>query len=163
LQRKLHQTIKRISDDFDGRWHFNTSISALMELNNLLSGMALDISAGNIPPEDLTETKKTMVRLIAPFAPYLAHELWEMLGEKGNLLKASWPKFDPELAKEEELEIPVQVNGKLRSRVNVPAFAGEEFVLERALADEKIRTAITGKQIVKKIYVAGKLVNIVIK
>ena len=163
LQRKLHQTIKRISDDFDGRWHFNTSISALMELNNLLSGMALDISAGNIPPEDLAETKKAMVRLIAPFAPYLAHELWETLGEKGSLLKASWPKFDPELAKEEELEIPVQVNGKLRSRVNVPAFAGEEFVLERALADEKIKAAIAGKQIVKKIYVAGKLVNIVVK
>jgi leucyl-tRNA synthetase len=163
LQRKLHQTIKRISDDFDGRWHFNTSISALMELNNLLSGMALDISAGNIPPEDLAETKKAMVRLIAPFAPYLAHELWEVLGEKGNLLKASWPRFDTELAKEEELEIPVQVNGKLRSRVNVPAFADEEFVLERALADEKIKAAIAGRQIVKKIYVPGKLVNIVVK
>src|SRR5579863_6706729 len=163
IQRKLHQTIKRVSDDFQGRWHFNTCISAIMELVNLLSGMANDISAGNIPPEDLDDTKKAMVRLIAPFAPYLAHELWEMLGEKGNLLKASWPKFDAELAKEEELEIPVQVNGKLRSRVNVPAFTGEEFVLERALADEKIRAAIAGKQIVKKIYVAGKLVNIVVK
>jgi leucyl-tRNA synthetase len=163
LQRKLHQTIKRISDDFNGRWHFNTSISALMELNNLISGMSQDISAGNIPHEDLTETKRVMVLLLAPFAPYLAHELWEMLGEKGNLLKAPWPKYDAALAKEEELEIPVQVNGKLRGRVVVPADASEEFVLERALADEKVQPFIAGKQIVKKIYVSGKLVNIVVR
>jgi len=163
LQRKLHQTIKRISDDFNGRWHFNTSISALMELNNLLSGMSQDIAAGNIPPEDLTETKRVMVLLLAPFAPYLAHELWEMLGEKENLLKASWPKYDAALAKKEELEIPVQINGKLRSRVTVPADSTQEFVLDRALADEKVQAFIAGKQIVKKIYVPGKLVNIVVK
>ena len=101
--------------------------------------------------------------LLAPFAPYLAHELWEMLGEKGNLLKAPWPKFDAELAKEEELVIPVQINGKLRSRIVVPADASEETVLERALADEKVRAFIAGKQVVKKIYVPGKLVNIVVK
>jgi leucyl-tRNA synthetase len=163
LQRKLHQTIKRISDDFDGRWHFNTSISALMELNNLLSGMGQDISSGNIPAEDLAETKKVLVLLIAPFAPYLAHELWEMLGEKGNLLKAPWPKYDAALAKEEELEVPVQINGKLRSLIVVPADSTEDFVVEHALADEKIKSAISGKLIVKKIYVAGKLVNVVVK
>jgi leucyl-tRNA synthetase len=163
LQRKLHQTIKRISDDFAGRWHFNTSISALMELNNLLSSMGPDISAGNIPAEDLAETKRVMVLLLAPFAPYLAHELWEMLGEKGSLLKAPWPRYDAALAKEEELEIPVQVNGKLRSRIIVPADAAEDFVAERALADEKVKSAIVGKQMVKKIYVPGKLVNIVVR
>jgi leucyl-tRNA synthetase len=163
LQRKLHQTIKRVSDDFAGRWHFNTSISALMELNNLLSSMEQDISAGNIPSEDLAETKRVLVLLLAPFAPYLAHELWEMLGEKGNLLKAPWPKYDAALAKEEEFEIPVQINGKLRGRIVVPADATEEFVVERALADEKVQTAIAGKQIVKKIFVPGKLVNIVVK
>ena len=163
LQRKLHQTIKRISDDFEGRWHFNTSISALMELNNLLSSMGEEISAGNIPSEDLAETKRVMVLLLAPFAPYLAHELWEMIGEKGNLLKAPWPKYDAALAKEEELEIPVQINGKLRSRVVVPADASEDFVVERALDDEKVQSAIAGKQVVKKIFVAGKLLNIVLK
>jgi leucyl-tRNA synthetase len=163
LQRKLHQTIKRVSDDFAGRWHFNTSISALMELNNLLSSMGEDISAGNIPAEDLAETKRVLVLLLAPFAPYLAHELWEMLGEKGNLLKAPWPKYDAALAKEEELEIPVQVNGKLRGLIVVPADAAEDFVVERALADEKVQSAIAGKQIVKKIFVPGKLVNIVVK
>jgi leucyl-tRNA synthetase len=86
-----------------------------------------------------------------------------MLGEKGNLLKAPWPKYDAELAKEEEIEIPVQVNGKLRSRVTVPADANETFVLERALADEKVKAAIAGKQVVKKIYVPGKMVNLVVK
>jgi len=163
LQRKLHQTIKRISDDFDGRWHFNTSISALMELNNLLSSMGQDISSGSIPSEDLAETKRVLVLLLAPFAPYLAHELWEMLGEKGNLLKAPWPKYEAALAKEEELEVPVQINGKLRSRIVVPADSTEDFVVERALADEKIKSAIAGKKIVKKIYVPGKLLNIVVK
>ena len=79
-----------------------------------------------------------------------------MLGEKGNLLKAPWPKYDAALAKEEEIEIPVQVNGKLRSRVVVSADASEDVVLERALADEKVRAAIAGKQVVKKIYVPGQ-------
>jgi len=163
LKRKLHQTIKRISDDFAGRWHFNTSIAALMEFNNLLSGTAPDISAGNIPPEDLAEAKRVLVLLLAPFAPYLAHELWEMLGEKENLLKAAWPKYDPELAKEEEIEIPVQVNGKLRSVVVVPAASAEETILEAALSDEKIKGMITGKRILKKIVVPGKLVNLVLR
>jgi leucyl-tRNA synthetase len=133
-----------------------------MELNNLLSSMGQDVSGGNIPFEDLAETKRVLVLLLAPFAPYLAHELWEMLGEKGSLLKASWPKYDAALAKEEEVVIPVQVNGKLRSRIVVPADAAEDFVIERALADEKVKSAIAGKQIVKKIF-TGKLVNIVVR
>jgi leucyl-tRNA synthetase len=86
-----------------------------------------------------------------------------MLGETANLLKAPWPKYDADLAKEEEIEIPVQVNGKLRSRVTVPADADEAFVLERALTDDKVKAAIAGKQIVKKIYVPGKMVNLVVK
>jgi leucyl-tRNA synthetase len=109
------------------------------------------------------EVQRSLVLLLAPFAPYLAHELWEMLGENGSLLRARWPKYDPELAKEEEIEIPVQVNGKLRGRVVVPADAGDELVRERALADEKVKTAIAGKQIVKVIIVPAKLINIVVK
>ena len=107
--------------------------------------------------------QRDLVLLLAPFAPYLAHELWEMLGEKGSLLKASWPKFDAGLAKEDELEIPVQINGKLRSRITVPADSSESFVLNGALADEKVQLAIGGKQIVKKIVVPKKLVNIVVR
>ncbi|HME35391.1 MAG TPA: leucine--tRNA ligase [Candidatus Sulfotelmatobacter sp.] len=163
IQRKLHQTIKRVSDDFQGRWHFNTCISAIMELVNVLYGAEEAIARNEVPAPFLADVQRNLVLLLAPFAPYLAHELWEMLGEKGNLLKAPWPKFDAELAKEEELEIPVQVNGKLRGRVIVPADASEEAVLERALADEKVQAAIAGKQVVNKIYVPAKLVNIVVK
>jgi leucyl-tRNA synthetase len=163
IQRKLHQTIKRVSDEYQGRWHFNTCVSAIMELVNVLYGAEDAIARNEVPAPFLLDVQRDLVLLLAPFAPYLAHELWEMLGEKGNLLKAPWPKFDAELAKEEELEIPVQVNGKLRGRVVVSADATEETVVGRALADEKVQAAIAGKQIVKKIYVPGKLLNIVIK
>jgi leucyl-tRNA synthetase len=163
IQRKLHQTIKRVSDDFQGRWHFNTCISAIMELVNTLYASEENIAKNAVPMAFLAEVQRSLALLIAPFAPYLAHELWEMLGEKGNLLKTPWPKYDAELAKEEEIEIPVQVNGKLRSRVTVPADAEESFVIERALADEKVKAAIAGKQVIKKIYVPGKMVNLVVK
>jgi leucyl-tRNA synthetase len=163
IQRKLHQTIKRVSDDFQGRWHFNTCISAIMELVNALYGMEEAIAENAIPSPFLAEVQRSLVLLLAPFAPYLAHELWEMLGEKGALLKAPWPKYDAPLAKEEELEIPVQVNGKLRGRIIVPADAPEDFVVERALGDEKVQSAIAGKKIVNKILVPGKLVNFVVR
>jgi leucyl-tRNA synthetase len=163
IQRKLHQTIKRVSDDFQGRWHFNTCIAAIMELVNVLYAAEDAIVRGAVPASFLKETQRDLVLLLAPFAHYLAHELWEMLGEQGTLLRAPWPKYDAELAKEEELEIPVQVNGKLRGLVVVPADATEDFVVERALADEKVKAAIAGKHIVKKIYVPGKMVNLVVK
>jgi leucyl-tRNA synthetase len=163
IQRKLHQTIKRVSDDFQGRWHFNTCVSAIMELVNVLYGAEEAIAQNEVPVPFLAEVQRSVVLLLAPFAPYLAHELWEMLGEKGNLLKAPWPKYDAALAKEEEIEIPVQVNGKLRSRIVVSADATEAFVIERALADEKVKALTAGKQIVKKLYVPGRLVNIVVK
>jgi leucyl-tRNA synthetase len=162
IQRKLHQTIKRVSDDFQGRWHFNTCISAIMELVNVLYGAEDAIAKNEVPASFLADVQRNLVLLLAPFAPYLAHELWEMLGEKGNLLKAPWPKYDAALAKEEEIEIPVQINGRLRSRVVVSADATEETVVERALSDEKVQAAIAGKQMVKKIYVPGKLLNIVV-
>jgi leucyl-tRNA synthetase len=175
LQRKLHQTIKRVTDDFQGRWHFNTCISAIMELlneaNRRMSGSGdtrnpatgTEVKGDDIPPGLLADVQRTLVLLLAPFAPYLAHELWETIGETGNLLKAPWPRYDAALAKEEELEIPVQLNGKLRGRIVVPADASEKLVLETAFADEKVKSAIAGKAIVKTIYVPGKLLNIVVK
>jgi leucyl-tRNA synthetase len=175
VQRKLHQTIKRVTDDLRGRWHFNTCVSAVMELLNeagrSISGSPSVQSSATgelvegyeIPLTLLAEVQRNLVLLLAPFAPYLAHELWEMLGEKGGLLKAPWPKYDAALAKEDELEIPVQVNGKLRSRITVPADTQEFAVLDRALADEKVQAFISGKQLVKKIFVPGKLVNIVVQ
>jgi leucyl-tRNA synthetase len=163
IQRKLHQTIKRVSHDFQGRWHFNTCIAAIMELVNELSAAEESIAANKIPASLLAEVQRSIALLLAPMAPYLAHELWEMIGEKSNLLKAPWPKYDPALAAEDEIEIPVQLNGKLRSKVVVPATATDDEVKAAALADEKIKNALAGKQIVKVIVVPKKLVNIVVK
>ncbi len=159
VQRKLHQTIKRVTDEMQGRWHFNTCISAIMELTNALYAHEAD----GISSPLFAEAQRSLVLLLAPFAPFLAHELWEMLGEKGSLLRAPWPKYDAALAKEEELEIPVQINGKLRSVVVVPSAASEDFVVEKALADEKVKSAIVGKQIVKKIFVPGKMLNFIVR
>jgi len=160
LQRKLHQTIKRVTDDFQGRWHFNTCIAAIMELLNDANRRMLGseptqnsvtgshVQGDEIPLSLLGDVQRNLVLLLAPFAPYLARELWEMLGEMGSLLKAPWPKYDAALAKEEELEIPVQVNGKLRGRILVPADAGEDFVIDRALADARVQSFVEGKEIV---------------
>ena len=163
IQRKLHQTIKRVSHDFQGRWHFNTCIAAIMELVNELSAAEADIAANKIPASLLADVQRSIALLLAPIAPYLSHELWEMIGENSNLLKAEWPKYDPALAAEDEIEIPVQINGKLRSKVVVPATATDNEVKAAALADEKIKAALAGKQIAKVIVVPKKLVNIVVK
>jgi leucyl-tRNA synthetase len=163
IQRKLHQTIQRISHDFQGRWHFNTCIAAIMELVNELYAAEEAIAAGRVPASLLAEVERNVVLLLAPMAPYLAHELWEMIGERGNLLKEAWPAFDPALAAEEQIEIPVQINGKLRGKVVVSADATEEQVKAVALAEEKVKAAIAGKQVVKIVYVAKKLLNVVVK
>jgi leucyl-tRNA synthetase len=163
IQRKLHQTIKRVSDDFQGRWHFNTCIAAIMELVNEIYGAEEAMAGGRAPASLIAEVQRNIALLLAPMAPYLAHELWEMTGEKSNLLKASWPKYDPALAAEDEIEIPVQVNGKLRGLVVVPASATEDQIKQAALADEKVRAAIAGKQVMRIIVVPNKLVNIVVK
>ena len=164
LRRKLHQTMRRITEDFSGRWHFNTSIAALMELVNAMYAAEPDIGTPDFHAALVSEMCARLIVMLAPFAPYLAAELNEHIGEKhAELLKDSWWRYSPALAKEEEIVIPVQINGKLRGRVTVAADATEEFVLECALADEKVKAAIAGKQIVKKIYVPGKMVNIVVK
>jgi leucyl-tRNA synthetase len=163
LQRKLHQTIKRVSHDFEGRWHFNTCIAAIMELVNEIYGAEEAMVGGRVPATLIAELQRNIALLLAPMAPYLAHQLWEMTGEKSPLLKAPWPKYDAALAAEDEIAIPVQVNGKLRGLVVVPANASEDQIKQAALADEKVRAAIAGKQIVKVIVVPKKLVNIVVK
>jgi leucyl-tRNA synthetase len=121
------------------------------------------IAGGRVPSSLILNVQRNIALLLAPMAPYLAHELWEMAGEKGNLLKSSWPQYDAALAAEDEIEIPVQVNGKLRGLVVVPAGANEDQIKEAALADEKVRAAISGKQIVKVIVVPKKLVNVVVR
>ncbi len=165
MQRKLHQTIKRITEDFAGRWHFNTSISALMELVNEMYAYEDSVQRGETaaPLALLADAQRRLVLMLAPFAPYLSSELWEMLGETSNLLRAPWPEYDPALIQEEELEYAIQVNGKVRARIVVPADASEDQIREIALADEKVKAAMEGKEIVKVLVVKGRLVNIVVK
>jgi len=166
VMRKLHQTIRRVTEDFDGRWHFNTSIAALMELLNLVleerSGGEIGEHA-SMSASALQAFQRNFVLMLHPFAPYLAHELWERLGETSNLLRAPWPKYDPALAKEDEVEIVVQINGKIRDRLFVPADSSEEELRRLAIAAPKVQATLDGKQVVKAIVVPGKLVNIVVQ
>jgi leucyl-tRNA synthetase len=156
--RKLHQTLRKITADFADRWHFNTSIAALMELTNELyaqeAGMSRAAMAAVLP---------VFVQMLAPFAPYLAEELWEELGRTGPVFKTPWPDFDPELAKEEAAEIVVQVNGKVRGRVSAAFGAPQDEVQALALSDAKVQPFLEGKTVVKVIVLPDKLVNIVVK
>lgn len=161
ISRKLHQTIRKITEDFNGRWHFNTSVAALMELLNLCTSSQEALNSA--PRAFVADLERNIVLLLHPFAPYLSYELWEMIGETSDLLREPWPQFDPELAKEEEVEMAVQINGKLRARILVPAEADEDEIKRTAMADEKVQSAVEGKQIVKTIVIKGKLVNIVVK
>ena len=161
--RKLHQTIRKITEDFNDRWHFNTCIAAIMELLNTLTAADESFTSGEIAPAVTRHVLVRLVLLLAPFAPYLAAELWSALGEEGNLLRAPWPAFDEAFARENEVEFPVQINGKLRTVVRLQADAGEPALREAALGDDKIQAALAGKQVVKMIVVQGKLVNLVVR
>ncbi|MGB6830473.1 MAG: leucine--tRNA ligase [Terracidiphilus sp.] len=163
LLRKMHQTIAKITKDFEGRWHFNTCIAAIMEYVNELQAADAQLRAGEIPAPVVNQMLRNLALMLAPFAPYLAAELWEQLGGEGSILRHPWPQSDPELAKEDEIEIPVQINGKLISVVKVPAGSDAKTIEAAALADEKVRSRIAGKTIVKVIVVPGRAVNLVVK
>jgi leucyl-tRNA synthetase len=134
-----------------------------MELVNDLQAADAQLATGEVPAAVVRDLLRTLVLLLAPFAPYLAAELWEELGEEGSILRAPWPVSDPDLAKEDELEIPVQINGKLVTVVRVPADAAPKAIEAAALADGKVQSRASGKAIVKVIVVPGKLVNLVVK
>ena len=112
MLRKLHQTLRKITVDFESRWHFNTCIAGVMELVNVLYA-----AEGNISAAVVLDVSEKLALMLAPFAPYVSQEIWEEIGREGPVFRQCWPAFDPELAKEDEAEIVVQVNGKLRSRI----------------------------------------------
>jgi len=147
-----------ITDDFEGRWHFNTSIAALMGLMNVLTDLEKDLSRTAI-----AEILEKLTLMLEPFAPYLAEELWEEQGHTGPVFHHPWPEYDPELAREEEAEVVIQVNGKLRGRINVAFGTPREALEKLVLGDTKLRPLLDGKQVVKVIVVQDKLVNIVVK
>ncbi len=163
LLRKLHQTVAKVTQDFEGRWHFNTCVAAIMELVNEMQAADAQLAAGEVPAPVVRELLRTLVLMLAPFAPFLAAELWEELGEDGAVLRAPWPKSDPGLAKEDEIEIPVQVNGKLVTVVRVAADADGKTIEAAALAEDKVKARIADKTVAKVIVVPGKLVNLVVK
>ncbi|HIE26058.1 TPA: leucine--tRNA ligase [Candidatus Poribacteria bacterium] len=169
LRRMTHQTIKRVTTDIDERLHFNTAISAIMELVNYLH--QIKPSDNEIYRSVLRESIESLVVLISPFAPHLAEELWEQLGNKsprppfskgGSVINAAWPKWDEDALQTEKVLIVIQVNGRLRSQTHVPADATEDEVREAVLADEKIQRYIAGKRVRRIIVVPRKLANVVV-
>ena len=159
--RKAHQTLRHVTEDMEGRWHFNTDVALCMELVNELAELQGAVEAGKVRPEVHKAVLELLAMMLSLFAPHIADELWEGLGHAQPLLRVSWPPFDRELAAEDELEMPVQVNGKLRARIRVAVSAGEEEILARAQAEEKVVQHLTGKEIVKVVIVPQKLINIV--
>ncbi len=156
--RALHQTIQKITSDFDSRWHFNTSIASLMELTNTLLELEGRLSAATI-----VEISRDVTLLLAPFAPYTAQELWETLGHDDPVFRHAWPQFNAEFAREDLIEIPVQVNGKLRAHLHITLGTDAATLERQALEHEKVRSFVQGKQVVKVIALPDRLVNIVMK
>ncbi len=160
LLRKAHQTLRRVTQDFEARWHFNTSVALVMELaNELQKQEPLEQEAR---PAVVKETFELMTLMLAPMAPHLAEELWEMLGHREGLARAAWPEYRPHLAVEEQFEVVVQINGRLRGKILIEGGLGEDELAARALADPRIALLIARQRVVKKIVVPNKLVNIVV-
>jgi leucyl-tRNA synthetase len=163
LLRKAHQTLRHVTEDMEGRWHYNTDIAMMMELVNELAELDGAAEAGKIRAEIHKRALELFILILSLFAPHLADELWEALGNSQPTLRVSWPAFNPPLAAEDELEIPVQVNGKLRGRIRVAVDASEEEIRRRAQAEAKVLQYLNGRQVVNVIVVPQKLVNIVVK
>jgi len=159
LRKKTHQTIKRVTGDIEKGFHFNTAISGIMELvNEIYACMDRKDTAADV----LTESIGTVIRLLSPFVPHIAEELWERLGGKESLLKTEWPTFDGALITDEVIAIPVQINGRLRSKIEVPPGTTGASVEEKARRDKKIKNYLKDQTVKKVIFIQDKLLNIVI-
>jgi len=156
--RKLHQTIEKVTSDFESRWHFNTSIAAIMELTNELYAKENELSAAV-----QQQVVRDLTLLLSPFAPHIVEELWSLLGQTGPVLDVAWPRADPALLTEDTVPIIVQVNGKLRDRLDLPKGLGNDELALRAQQTDKVRPLLEGKTIVKVITVPDKLVNFVVR
>jgi len=161
LFQKTHQTIHKVTRDIEDRFHFNTAISAVMELFNSMSGIDnMKISDDQLPVIRLAMESLTL--LLSPIVPHFAEELWAELGHESSVLLVPWPQYRGDALVKDELQIVVQVNGKLRSRFQVATDTEEETIKDMALSDERIQKFIDGKGIKKIIVVKNKLINIVV-
>jgi leucyl-tRNA synthetase len=177
LRRKTHDTIRRVTVDIEERMHLNTAVSALMELVNELydfsKGTAHGLPTRGDPPVGRVERPQTiavlreaidaLVVMISPFAPHTAEEMWQMLGHPQSLAHAAWPSFDPDIAKAEEVVVPVQINGKVRARLTVRAGVTDDELRDAALADAAVKSHTIGKTIRKVVVAKGPLVSVVVQ
>ena len=163
LRRQIHRTIKKVTDDIEGRFHFNTAIAAVMELFNALSLAGKDESIWKDGTPLIKGGVETLVVLLYPFVPHMASELWESLGHRNSLEEIRWPGYSEEALEEERWLIVVQVDGRVRGRITVPADASNEFIEAEALADPKVKGFLHGKEIQRVIQVPRRLVNIVLE
>ncbi|MFY9572001.1 MAG: leucine--tRNA ligase, partial [Blastocatellia bacterium] len=167
LRRRTHQIIRSITENFEERLHLNTCISSLMELTNEIYAFDQAVErSGEASGSDVVIAREAfgaLITMLAPFAPHMSEELWQSFGHSASVSRAEWPEFNSELAREDEIEVAVQVNGKLRSRIFATADAGDDYLREAALADEKIQAATAGRVVAKVIVIPKKLVNVVLK
>jgi leucyl-tRNA synthetase len=159
LRRKAHETLAKADDDYGRRLAFNTVVSAVMELSNEIGRFEDDSEAGRAV---VREALELAVLVLSPIAPHVCHELWFALGHETPLVEARWPAVDPAALERDAVELVVQVNGKVRARVEVPAGADEETAKARALAEENVRRFTEGKTLRKVIHVPDKLLNLVV-
>ncbi len=164
LRRKTHETIRRVTHDVDVRQQFNTAISAMMELVNDLYAFTKQQDESPTPqaPQVAAEALDALIVMLSPFAPHTAEELWEQFGHDGTLAAASWPAYDAEAARADEIVIPVQVNGKVRARLTVPPDTPEQELERLALADSAVQPYTQGKTVKKVVIAKGRLVSIVV-
>jgi leucyl-tRNA synthetase len=160
LLRKAHQVLRRVSNDFETRWHFNSATALLMELvNEIHAAEPLEVG---VRPAVAREVFELLILMMAPMVPHLAEELWEMLGHTGETLAhAPWPKFVPALAAEVQVEIVEQINSRVRGKLLVESGLPEEELKKQVLSDPKIAKFLNGQRVVKIIVVPNKLVNVV--
>jgi leucyl-tRNA synthetase len=160
LLSKTHQTLRRVTQDFETRWHFNSAIALIMDLTNEIYSM--EPLGEGVRPEVQKEVLELLTLMLAPMTPHIAAELWEMLGHQEGQWAAAWPAFDAELARETEVEIVVQVNGRVRGKLKVAAGMPQEQVIPLATTESSVAPHLKGKRVVKQIFVADKLVNLVV-
>jgi leucyl-tRNA synthetase len=163
LRRMIHHTIKKVTDDIDGRFHFNTAIAAIMELFNAVSAAAQERQLTGPRAVLVKAGIEAIVVLLAPFVPHIASELWEHLEHREHLDTVAWPAFSKDALQTDELLIVVQVNGKVRGKITVPADVSRERVEDLALADERVSAFLDGKKIQRLVYVPKRLVNVVLE
>ena len=163
LRRAIHRTIKKVSEDIEGRFHFNTAIAAIMELVNALSVSAQRGDESSAGAEVRRQGLETVILLLAPFVPHVASELWQEIGHNGRLDQVPWPSYSTEALEEENLLIVVQVNGKVRGKITVPADVTQERIETDALSDPKVANLLDGKKVRRVVYVPRRLVNIVLE